>query len=316
MKIVKWVVLGIVAVVIIVVLVLYFRLDTIIKRTIETQGTAQLNTQTTLDRASLAIFGGNLSLKDLEIASPQGFTAPKMLTLGNAKVDVSWGELRQDPVHISSIMLDEPKLVIEQSGGKFNFQALMDNAKKTPEKPPGEEKEPVHVIINKLTINGAQVVLRPGIPGLAQEINIPLPVVDIDNVGTGEGNQNGAAIKEVVMDVVTVMAAKAAESDKLPPEVRAILSGGLKDIVGNVKNEAVKRITAEVEKKIPPEATKALEGVLKNRQGAATNPSGVVEGLGGLLNRPKDSKKDAQPAPAPAPAAKPKKKPVATSPAT
>ena len=118
------------------------------------------------------------------------------------------------------------------------------------------------------------------------------------------------------MDVVTVMAAKAAESDKLPPEVRAILSGGLKDIVGNVKNEAVKRITAEVEKKIPPEATKALEGVLKNRQGAATNPSGVVEGLGGLLNRPKDSKKDAQPAPAPAPAAKPKKKPVATSPAT
>jgi len=157
MKIVKWVVLGIVAVVIIVVLVLYFRLDTIIKRTIETQGTAQLNTQTTLDRASLAIFGGNLSLKDLEIASPQGFTAPKMLTLGNAKVDVSWGELRQDPVHISSIMLDEPKLVIEQSGGKFNFQALMDNAKKTPEKPPGEEKEPVHVIINKLTINGATV---------------------------------------------------------------------------------------------------------------------------------------------------------------
>ena len=89
MKIVKWVVLGIVAVVILVVLVLYFRLDSIVKRTIETQGTAQLNTQTTLDRAALSIFGGNLSLKDLEIASPHGFTAPKMLTLGNATLSNS-----------------------------------------------------------------------------------------------------------------------------------------------------------------------------------------------------------------------------------
>jgi hypothetical protein len=316
MKIVKWVVLGVVALVIVGLLVVYFNLNGIVKRTVETQGTAQLNVKTTLDSAALSLFGGSLKLDDLAIASPQGYQAPQMLSVDDAKMEVSWGQLRQDPIHVQSIRIEAPKLVVEQAGGKLNFQALMDQATKTPEKPPGQEKEPVHVIIDKLTINNASVALRPGIPGLAQEYNIPLPMIDIEKVGTGEGNQNGAAIKEVVMEVVTVMVAKAAESDKLPPEVRAILNGGLKDIIGNVKNEAVKRITAEVEKKLPAEATKALEGVMKDPNALTTNPSGVVEGLGGLLNQKKDAKKEAAPTPSPAPTAPKKKKGSTTQPVT
>ena len=52
-----------------------------------------------------------------------------------------------------------------------------------------------------------------------------------------------------------------------------------------------KKLTEELQKKIPGEAGKALEGVLKNPQQATSNPSQAIEqGIGGLLNQPKDKK--------------------------
>jgi hypothetical protein len=311
MKIVKWVVLGLLVVIIGVVLIVYFNLNGIVRKTVQSQSSAQLNVPTSLEGAAVSLFGGSLSLDDFQVSSPPGFSAPKILTFDDASLKVSWGQLRQDPVHVQTINIEQPKLVIEQAGGKFNFQALMDLTKKTPDTTTTEQGPSKKVIIDKLTITQASVVVRPGIPGLAQEIHIPIPDVDVEKIGTGEGNQNGAALKEVVMEIVTVMAAKAAESDKLPPEVRAILSGNLQDLAANVKNEAVKRITAEVQKKLPPEAAKALEGVIKDPQSITTNPTkalegvikvpqgatnpssgagGAVEGLGGLLNRQKQKK--------------------------
>ena len=312
MKIVKWIVLGLLVLVIGVVLVVYFNLNGIVRKTVQSQSSAQLNVPTTLEGATVSLFGGSLSLHDFQVASPPEFNAPKILTFDDAQMKVSWGQLRQDPVHVETIKIEQPKLVIEQAGGKFNFQALMDLAKKSPDTTTTEQGQSKKVIIDRLTITEASVLVRPGIPGLAQEINIPIPNVDVEKIGTGEGNQNGAALKEVVMEIVTVMAAKAAESDKLPPEVRAILAGNLQDLVANVKNEAVKQITAEVQKNLPPEAAKAMEGVLKDPQSITTNPTkalegvirvpqgagattkpgveGAVEGLGGLLNRQKQKK--------------------------
>src|ERR1044072_1378425 len=52
MKIVKWTALVLVVIVIVVGVIVYMNLNRIVKRTIETQGTASLNVQTTLDSAS------------------------------------------------------------------------------------------------------------------------------------------------------------------------------------------------------------------------------------------------------------------------
>src|SRR5438270_13082711 len=78
--------------------ILFMSLNRIVKRTVESQATDSLNLETKLGGARLALFGGTLNLSDLEIASPQGFTAPHMLTLGDAGVGVSMGQLRSDPV--------------------------------------------------------------------------------------------------------------------------------------------------------------------------------------------------------------------------
>jgi len=290
MKFLKWGVLAVVVLVVAALLIGWINLNGIVRRTVETQGTKQLDVKTTLGGASVSLFGGSLGLKDLEIASPPGYAAPQMLSLGKGHVAVSYGQLRQQPVHVQTIELNAPKLVIEQSGGKFNFQALMDRSSSAEPKPEGGE--PMRLIIDSLRIDGAVVSLRPGLPTFPEQYDVRIPTVELQNVGTGEGAQNGAALKEVVMQVITAMAAQAANSDRLPPEVRALLAGDLKQVAGKLANEQLKRLTDQVQKKLPGEAGQMVGDILKNPQQATSNPSQTVEkGLGGLLEQTQKKKK-------------------------
>src|SRR6185295_1329881 len=116
---------------------------------VETQATASLNTPTKVGGASVSIFGGKVGLDDIAVSSPQGFSAPQMVSLDGLNVAVSYGQLRKDPITVDQIVIDKPNLVIEQSGGKFNFKVLMDQQPKQPE----GGKEPMRLIIIDLQVN-------------------------------------------------------------------------------------------------------------------------------------------------------------------
>src|SRR5437764_13145225 len=113
MRLFRRIALAVVALIIIALLIVYFNLNRIIKHTIEVQSTDSLNLQTQLGSARLAIFGGNFSMNDLQIASPQGFNAPRILQLNKGAVDVTYGQLRSDPIHIKSITLRKPIIAVE-----------------------------------------------------------------------------------------------------------------------------------------------------------------------------------------------------------
>jgi hypothetical protein len=168
-----------------------------------------------------------------------------MLALGGARVGVSVGNLRKDPIGIDRIVLDKPKLVIEQSQGKFNFQVLTGLQSKSPP----DNSEPIKLIIRELAVNDAQVVVRPGIPGLSQELTLPIPSFAVQDIGRGEGAKNGAAIREVVTLVVTTLAQKASESDKLPADVRKLLSLNVDQIQGEI-NKQIDQAQQQIEKGI------------------------------------------------------------------
>jgi uncharacterized protein involved in outer membrane biogenesis len=226
-KWVKWTVLSIVALVVIAGIIVYCSLNSIIRGVVQEQATASMNVPTTLNSVALSIFGGSLSLKELEVGSPPNFSSPHTLTLGGCGISVHYGELRQTPIHISHITLDNPVLYVEQSGLKLNIQALMDQMPQTPESSNGQPSEPLKLIIDRLDVNNAQVNFLPGLPGLSTQVPVTIPSLTLTNVGNAEGNQNGAAIKDVVMQVITAMAAKAGDVAKLPAQLKALLSTDL-----------------------------------------------------------------------------------------
>jgi len=198
----------------------YFSLDAFLKRTVERQTSNSLKLSTTLNSARLSLFGGKVNLNRLRIASPQGFSAPHMLELGDIDLAVSYGELRNDPIHVQSLILDQPRLVIEQSNGALNFKKAMD---RMPASDSRSAEKPIKLVIDELKIQDAQVVIHPSLPGVRQEITVSVPSMNLKNVGSGRGSQNGAAIKDVAMLVITALAGSAAESSSLPPEVKTIL---------------------------------------------------------------------------------------------
>src|SRR5579871_1021327 len=130
MKLIRRLILAVVLLVVIAVGIVFFSLDKIIRSEVQTQATSQLNLKTDLGSAALSIFGGKLGLHQLDIASPQGYTAPHMFEVGDTNVAVNYGQLRSQPIHVSSILINKPKVVIEQKDGVFNFKKAMEGMPK------------------------------------------------------------------------------------------------------------------------------------------------------------------------------------------
>jgi hypothetical protein len=290
MKWIKWAILGVIVLVISGALIVWANLNGIVRRTVQTQASASLNLPTTVGGARVSLLGGNVSLSDVQIASPQGYAAPHMFTLGGTSVGASWGGLRSDPVLIDRITINRPWLVIEQRDGRFNLQVLMDLVEQMP-----PDDDPLRLIINELTVSDAQVALRPGIPGLAQEIAIPIPSFTVHNIGTDDDAQNGAAIKEVTMLLVTTMAAKAAESDQLPPEVQLLLKGNVAELARDMANEYGGKALEELKRNLPPEVGGAVGDLLDATRTGEDPKKAIEQRLGGLLGRDRDRPPATQP---------------------
>jgi uncharacterized protein involved in outer membrane biogenesis len=260
MKIIKWIILAVVVIVVIIGLAVYFNLNSIVRSEVQSQTQASLNLPTKLQSASLSLFGGTVSLTNLEIGSPEGFSAPQMFGVGGVKVGVSYGQLRHQPIHIGEIRINHPAVTIEQSNGKFNFQTLMDR----PQAPP-PSGEPIKLIIDTLEITDAVVTLRPGLPGIAPEIPVPIPSVTMNNIGNDNNAQNGVAIKEVVTQVMAALAKSAANSDKVPAELRGLLTLNADEVKARLTTEVtnqLNKVTGDLNKDVGKSIDKNVGDVL------------------------------------------------------
>ncbi|HEV7301774.1 MAG TPA: AsmA family protein [Tepidisphaeraceae bacterium] len=304
MKKMKWIALGLLALVVVVVVVVLVNLNSIVRRTVETQSTANLKVPASLESAAVSILGGDVSLRDYKVGSPTGYNAEHMLTLGALDVDTSWGGLRSDPVSINEIAIANPTLVLEMNGKNFNIKKFIENLPQTDDAPANEE--PLKLIINKLNVTGAKVLFRPDVTALAalpgglgegvadkikQEYVLNIPDLSMADIGTGEGNANGAAVKDVVTQLITTLAGRASESQDLPPELRMLLSGDLSSMTAMLKEkgmaEASKRIAAVTDElktkltnELGPQGAQVLDA-LKNPDTAKDAARGAVESAKG-----------------------------------
>ncbi len=205
--------------------------------------------------------------------------------MGQVNVKVGYSGLTSEPVRIDQININSPALVIERNPGdggiaeqlRVNLQALLENLDLE------SETEPTKMLIDQLTVTGTRVAVRPNIEGLDEEYALVLPDITMRNIGSGEGAQNGAEIGRVTADVAMTLARKAAESQDLPPEVRAVLAGDLSAVLAEygdklgeeVKDRLVKELGTQLGGELGDTAgraiDKALEGDLQGAAGDAAN---------------------------------------------
>jgi len=278
---------------------LYFYRNSLIRSAVESQANSSLGVKTTLGSANLAIFGGSLSLGDLKIASPTGYTADQMFTLGELGLGVNYSDLRKEPIHVNKITIDKPVVIIEMNNGKFNFQSLMDNmGGGTPTKSDGKPTEPVRLIIDELTLKDATVTLKAP-PLLPKEITLTIPTVVLKNIGNADGNQNCVAIKDVVVAMMGGLAASASNSSLLNEfgNFKDILGGQAKEVIGKISKQLGDQV-GQLTKGLGDQVNKAIGGAtgdvvnktIQNVTGGNDPTKAVTDGIGGLLNGDKKDK--------------------------
>jgi len=62
--------------------------------------------------------------------------------------------------------------------------------------------------------------------------------VSLTNIGNADGKASGEEIGQVVVDVATALASKAADSDKLPPQIRDLLHLNVGDVAKQLTDQA------------------------------------------------------------------------------
>ncbi|HLL91097.1 MAG TPA: hypothetical protein VK324_17490 [Tepidisphaeraceae bacterium] len=315
MKALKWIVIVVLVLIVGAVVAVLLGLDSIVRRTVQTQSANSLNVDTALAGASVGLLSGDVALSGFNVGNPPGFSGDDLLSLGRVAVDTSYGDLRGDPVRVASISIEEPKLVIEQKGTEFNVKKFVDNLPQGPageDKPPADGSKPLKLIIGQLRIAGAQVVLKPDVSALAKipgasavtdkiqsQYAITIPPIELKDIGTGEGNQNGAAIKDVTSRILTAMTTAAANSNELPAEVRAALTGDLsamKDKIGTAAQEQATKLADDLSKRVGGDAGKVIGDAMKDPASVTKDPQKTAQDvLGGLLKKD-DKKPSTQPA--------------------
>lgn len=237
----KWIVAVVAVLVIVAVVGVVLNLNRIVRVAVEKGSTKSLQIPTTLGGASLGLVSGDVSLSDYTVASPEGFTAPHMLSLGKLSVDTSYKKVFGEPVAIDAIRIDKPQLVIEFKGTKSNIKAVADKlasgtgGDQTPT-PADPDAKPLKLIIDQLSVEGASVVLKSDLLG-GKEYLIPVPAISMAGIGNADGNRNGEEVGKVVSQVISRLTLEAQKSGKIPPELALILNSDLNDLVGKLGSQ-------------------------------------------------------------------------------
>jgi uncharacterized protein involved in outer membrane biogenesis len=294
----KWVALAVVILVVVVVAAVILNLNGIVRSAVESGTTRSLELPTTLDGANIGLISGDVSLSGLNIANPEGFDAPQMLSLGKVSVDTSYGKVFGKPTNVDAVLIDKPKLVLEFKGTRSNLKTVADKLASgtggdQPQPTPDPNKEPLKLIIDHLKVSGAQVEIRSDVL-LKEPLLVNIPDVELNGIGNADGNRNGEEIGKVVSQVITRLSIEAQKSGQLPPELAQILSGDLDQLINSIGGKFEEQ--AEALKAQAMQQVDALKGQaqekIKDVQGQAQEKIGELENkLGGLLGGKKDEKK-------------------------
>lgn len=215
----------------------YFVRNMLVARAVEAGSTYALGVDTSVGSAAVEIGGGNLTLNDLEVSNPEGFTTQKFLSLRRGMLDVDAGSVLDLEVVIDSFIIEGVTLRLEQIDQRGNFQALLNHIKQLDMASSGESKK---CRIGLIALRDINVEGSLSLLGKTVEKSYTLPDFTMRDVG----GDHGASISEVTAQVVKALITKAlaAGSGRLPEGFGSRLGDVKEQGIDQVKTEAANRL--------------------------------------------------------------------------
>mgnify|MGYP005851520341 CR=1 FL=1 len=262
-------------------------LDTLARRGIEQGAQYALGVPTALDSADVKVFGGTLTMADLTVDNPPGFTSDHFLKVGSADLGITLGSLMQDTIELPRMAFTDIEINLEKEAGKENYRVILDNLQKlssTDKTPTTEPDQPgKKFVIRELDVTGITVHLK-GYPGPAI---VKVAPIQMTNVGSAGEPVDAAYITGLVMR--SIFQSMLASGLDLPADLTAALGPELAKL-GDLGGDAAIKLGNKALGDVSKQATEQLEGVTKDLEQKVGKELG--DGIGNLLGGQK--KKEAE----------------------
>lgn len=214
-KLIIRIVAGVVLLVIIALVVVFFSLNSIVKKGVETVGPKLTQVEMRLNSANLSPFSGRGQLSGLFVGNPQGYKTPSAITVGDIKVGVQPSSVMSDTVVIEEVTVKAPEITFEGSLSGNNLSQILanldaatggDKAAKPAEPAKKSEKK---FYVKDVAINDGKIHLSVTALGTSKAVTLPLPPVHLQNIGSREQGVSAAELSRQIMKEITANATKA-----------------------------------------------------------------------------------------------------------
>ena len=200
----KWILriaVAVVALVIIALVVVFFSLNTIVKKGVETVGPQIVQVDVKLGSANISPFSGSGQLTGLVVGNPSGYKSESAIKVGDVKVALAVGSLLSDTITIESVNIQAPEITVEGGLGGINLKDIQKNLAPAGETAPAEKTESgsgKKFYVKDLVIEGGKINIALNELG-GKGMTVPLPPIHLQNIG----NENlGVTAKELVSQVL------------------------------------------------------------------------------------------------------------------
>lgn len=234
------IVVGVLAVVAIVAVYLVTsNLGGIVKKAVETAGPKITQTTLTLGSVSLSPSSGSGSIKDFTLGNPEGYKSDYSVKLGEAKLEVDPASVLSDKIHIKSIVVTDPHIIIEGGLTDNNLKKIQANvesfAGSEKSAPAGDSGPKKKLQVDDFLLSGAKVEVKIGMLGNSIPA-LTLPDIHLTNLGSGaDGITPGELAKRVFSEVFgSVFTQVAAQAGNLGKGALDGAKGTLEKVGGGV----------------------------------------------------------------------------------
>ena len=225
----------------------------LIRTQIEQQGSKYLGTQVSVFNVDLAVSEGRLTISDVDVENPKGFSKEDAFSLGAVTLDL--GGSVSEPYVVQNVALIAPEVLYEvDANGQGNLIVLKNNLSanlpKTDDKPKAEGGPNPLVIVEKVTVEGVRLKLnfeQLSTGDLAIETKayeVTLPTFTAGPIGKPNGmpaDQVGLAIVNAMLDNV-ISQAKAEATKRLKDEAKKKLDEKVDEEKEKLKEKAANKL--------------------------------------------------------------------------
>lgn len=258
-KILVRIVIGVAALFVVALVVVFLSLNTIVKKGVETVGPMITKVDVKLGSAQISPFSGSGRLTKLLVGNPQGFKSPSAMQFGDIKVGVQIGSLTSDVIVVNEVNVQSAEITLEGGLKGNNLSKLLDNINsssaeagnqpkpKNAPPEPGASKSSKKFIVKDLVIQGTKVHAALDLPAVGtRTLTLALPTLHLQNIGEAEHGVTAEQLAQAIMKPLfaSIMDAAVQQIGSLGGDLKDIGKGGTDGI-----GKAAKSITDLFKKK-------------------------------------------------------------------